>query len=341
MAPKFTICIPSWNRGQAALSQVLYTLPLIESDWEILVLDNCSSNSLEGYSEIASLSESDQRVRYIRHAENLGFHGNLVACFNLANSDYIQIIADEDYGNPKVVRDAIATLDEFPHVGLIRGSIAAIEGMKPRNSAIYPDQFLESGVPALSMFSMTTNYMSGIIYNKRLLISKNILQKMIIGLSNTPVLNLYPHMYLDILVAASCAVITSHEIVCFEGEEFSTMPDLRSMAQNGAYSWGSRLEQFIGFRDAYVEVCGFDELNDLSLLIYLYLNLVTKYYSLFYIDSFLYTVRSLNIDDLRESLRCYFHAATGIDEFASVRSEIRDWVDERFQKVIEVYGNRA
>jgi hypothetical protein len=49
----------------------------------------------------------------------------------------------------------------------------------------------------------------------------------------------------------------------------------------------------------------------------------------------------LNIDDLRESLRFYFHAATHIEEFASVRGEIRDWVDERFQKVIEVYGNRA
>jgi glycosyltransferase involved in cell wall biosynthesis len=177
MAPKFTICIPSFNRGQAALSQVLYTLPLIESDWEILVLDNCSSNSIEGYSEIASLSESDHRVRYVRHAENLGFHGNLVECLNLANSDYLQIISDEDYGNPKAVRDAIATLNEFPHVGLIRGSIGAIEGMKPRNSAIYPDQFLEAGQSALSMFSMTTNYMSGIIYNKRLLVAKNILQK--------------------------------------------------------------------------------------------------------------------------------------------------------------------
>jgi hypothetical protein len=213
--------------------------------------------------------------------------------------------------------------------------------MKPRNNANYPDQFLEAGVSALSMFSMCTNYISGVIYNKRLLASKNILEKLVLGLKNTPILNVYPHMYLDILVAASCAAITSREVVCFEGEELSTMPDIRSMAQNGAYSWGSRLDQFIGFRDAFREVCGFDGLNDLSLLIHLYLNLVTKYYSLFYIDSFLYIARGLKIDDLRESLRCYFHAASGIDEFASMRNIIRDWIDERFQKAIAVYGNEA
>ena len=341
MAPKFTICIPSFNRGPAALRQVLHTLPLIEPDWEILVLDNCSTHNLEGYSEIAALSESDHRIRYIRHPENSGFHGNVLASLRMANSAYLQIVSDEDYSNPKVVRDAIATLDEFTQVGLIRGSIGAIEGMKPRNSAIYPDQFLAAGAPALSVFSLSTNYISGVIYNKNLLVSRGILQKLEFGLLNTPVLSVYPHMYLDILIAASCAVITSSEILCLEGVEYSFIPDVKSMAQNGAYSWGGRLEQFIGFRDAFVEVCVYGEKYDLSLLIYLYLHLVTKYYSLFWIDSFLYTARGLNIDDLRESLRCYFHAASSIDEFASVRSIIRDLIDERFQKVIEVYGNRA
>jgi hypothetical protein len=188
---------------------------------------------------------------------------------------------------------------------------------------------------------LSTNYISGIIYNKNLLVSRGILKKLELGLINTPVLSVYPHMYLDILVAACCAVITSSEILCLEGEECSPWSDAKSMAQNPAYSWGGRSEQFIGFRDAYIEVCGYGEKYDLSLLIYLYLHLVTKYYSLFWIDSFLYTARGLNIDDLRESLRCYFHAAADIAEFASVRNMIRDLIDERFQELTLVYGSRA
>ena len=53
--------------------------------------------------------------------------------------------------------DAIATLNEFPQVGLIRGSIGAIEGMPLRNSTVYPDQFLSAGRAALGDFSLTTN----------------------------------------------------------------------------------------------------------------------------------------------------------------------------------------
>jgi len=250
-------------------------------------------------------------------------------------------MSDEDYPNPKILRDAIDTLDEFPHVGLIRGSIGTVEGMKPRNGITYSDQFLEAGRSALSMFSLTTNYISGVIYNTRMITSRDILRKFEFGLLNEPVLSIYPHMYLDILIAASCAVITSSETVCMEGEEYNfTMPDLKSMAQNVAYTWGGRMEQFIGFRDAFREVCGFDELDDLSLLIELYLHLISRYYHLCRLDGFLYTARGLNLDALRRSLANFVQAASEIHEFASARDMIRVLISERFQKLMVAYGDR-
>jgi glycosyltransferase involved in cell wall biosynthesis len=331
MAPRFTICIPSFNRGHCALRQVLQTLPLIQADWEILVLDNFSSSNLEGYGEILTLSKSDNRVRYVRHAQNRGFHGNVISCLKLANSPYLQIVSDEDYSNPRVVRDAIDTLDEFPHVGLIRGSIGAVEGMKPRNSTIYPDQFLTAGISALADFSLTTNYVTGVIYNKQLLNSRGIIQAFESGLANNPMVAGYAHMYLDILTSASCAVITSNEIIGFEGAEFSAMPDIKAMARNEAYTFSARLEQFIGFREAFVEVCSHSNLNNLSLLIHLYLRLVQKYCSLFRIDSFLYTARGLSLEPLQESLKQFFIAAAEIEEFVPVRNMVHEMVQERFQ----------
>jgi glycosyltransferase involved in cell wall biosynthesis len=331
MTPKFTICIPSYNRGQAALRQVVHTLPLIGSDWEILVLDNCSTLNTEGYSEIESLSKTDHRIRYVKHAENLGFHGNVLASLKSAKSAYLQIISDEDYSNPKVVKDAIATLDEFPEVGLIRGSIGPIAGMVPRNSATYADQFLAAGRPALGDFSLITNYVSGIIYNKQLLDLKGVVQKFELGLNCNPMIAVYAHVYLDILVSAHCAVISSGEIVCFEGEEQSYTPDIKSTAQAFPYTFAGRLEQVIGFREAFREVCSPDQLNDLSLLIHLYLRLVQKYCTLFHIDSFLYVERGLSLEALRESMRHFFIAACEIDEFRPALSVVHDMVRERFE----------
>ena len=332
MSPKLTICIPSFNRGDAALRQVLHTLPLIEPGWELLVLDNCSTVNTEGYSEIESLSMMDHRVRYVKHAENLGFHGNILASIKSAKSAYLQIISDEDYSNPKAVQDAIATLDEFPEVGLIRGSMGPIAGMVPRNSTTYADQFLTAGHRALGDFSFT-NYVSGIIYNKKLLKFKGILQKFEVGLSCNPMIAAYAHVYLDILVSASCAVISSRDIVCFEGVEQKYAPDTKSTAQVSTYTFAGRLEQIIGFRDAFREVCSPDQLNDVSLLIHLYLRLVQKYCTLFHIDSFLYVERGLSLGALRESMRHFFIAACEIDEFLPALSVVHDMVHERFELV--------
>jgi glycosyltransferase involved in cell wall biosynthesis len=327
-SPKFTICIPSYNRGQAALRQVLHTLPMVEPDWEILVLDNCSFRSLQGYSEIQALSKSDRRIRYIKHIENLGFHGNILSCLKLANSPYLQILSDEDYANISVIHDAIATLAEFPQAGLIRGSIGAIEGMKPRNSKIYPDQFLDAGRAALADFSFTTSYLSGIIYNRELLAARRIIERLEHGLRNNPAIAPYAHMYLDILISSCAVVITSTEIVCFEGEEDNDVADLKSTAETFTYTFPGRLQQFIGFRDALREVCGPDDLSDLPLLVHLYKRLVDKYWLLFSVDGFLYTSRGLRLDDLSESLKYFFQAASGFDEFASVREMVRVMVDD-------------
>ena len=332
MSPKLTICIPSFNRGPAALGQVLHTLPLIEPDWEILVLDNCSSINLEGYQQIELLAKSEPRVRYIRHRENVGFAKNLLSCFTLANAPYIQINSDEDFSNTRGVRGAVATLVEFPQVGLIRGSIAAASGTIPRNSVIYSDQFLNAGRPALADFSLSTNYLSGIIYNRDLLVSMGIFQKFKIGVEgNDTMIAVYPHMYLDILVSTFCTVITSSEVVCLEGEDYHATTSIKAMAEAVPYTFSGRLEQFIGFRDAFREACGPEELNDLSLLIHLYLRLVQKYCSLFRIDGFLYTARGLGLGPLQESLRQFLIAASEIDEFVPVRNLVHEMVHERFQ----------
>jgi hypothetical protein len=119
--------------------------------------------------------------------------------------------------------------------------------------------------------------------------------------------------------------------VCFEGEEYSYTSDIKSTAQGFPYTFAGRLEQIIGFREAFRELCSPNNLNDLSLLIHLYLRLVQKYCSLFRIDGFLYTARGLSLGPLQESLRHFLVAAAEIDEFGPVRDMVHEMVLERFQ----------
>jgi len=327
---KFSICIPTYNRGSKALNQVLITLPLIEEDWEILVLDNCSSISLEEYAEIEKISKVDSRLKYIRHPKNLEFHGNVLSCLKLCNSNYIQIISDEDFSNPLVVRDALKFLNEFPDVGLMRGSISAVAGMQPRNTVNLVDNLWPSGREALGEFSLTSNYISGIIYNKSLLNQHDIINKFENGLDSIPTIKWYPHMYLDILVASVCKVMTSKEIVCIEGEELSATPSMLSTSNLLAYSFGGRLEQIIAFRDAFREVCGKNELNDLALLVYLYQRLIRKYIFLLKTDSSLHTYRNLDVRYLKESLFNFLISASHIPEFSEIQDKVHEIIDETF-----------
>ena len=323
--PSLTICIPTWNRGPAALRQVLKTLPFLQPDWEILVLDNGSNLYPEEYKEIETKSKLDSSLRYIKNERNLGFPGNFLACFELTNAAYIQILSDEDFSHPPVVLEALKVLKENPLLGALRGSIGSLPDQNPRNRNIYPDRFLKGGDDALCEFSLTTNYLSGMIYNRTLLVSLGLPNRVELALADNVACVTYPHLYLDILVASACDVATVSEIVCFEGPEMREPETLKQLAQGGAYSFSARLDQFIGFRDLFREIC---DGKQLGLLIFLYLRLVSKYYHMFHCDISLHQTRGLNIVALHESLTAFFWSATNIPEFVDYADVIRGEFDK-------------
>ena len=78
---KFSICVPSYNRGNKALTMALQILPEMDDDWELLILDNASELENEAYQKIQELSESDSRLRYIRHDVNRMMYGNFSGVF--------------------------------------------------------------------------------------------------------------------------------------------------------------------------------------------------------------------------------------------------------------------
>jgi glycosyltransferase involved in cell wall biosynthesis len=65
-----------------------------DQDVEILVSDNVSTDSTE--SLVADLMGRYPCIRYHRNSRNLGFDGNVIACIENANGEYITFISDDD-----------------------------------------------------------------------------------------------------------------------------------------------------------------------------------------------------------------------------------------------------
>jgi len=271
---KFTICVLSYNRGNKALHMVPKILPELEDDWQLLILDNASVQEVEAYRKLQDLAVTDPRFRYVRHDSNRMMHGNFLSAFHLAQSPYIMLLSDEDFANPEMIRDVLPLLYQYPGVGVMRGSIAPAEGVKPQNSHNRPDASFIRGEEALMNFAYTNNYFSGTIYNRRLFHELGLIDRFTAGITQNAI---YPHLYLELLAAAVSDVVTTSQICCFEGPS-QLMAGNLPYSYAMPYSFGSRVDQFYILRESTWEAVALvKEPLDVELFATLYLKLCEKY----------------------------------------------------------------
>ena len=110
MSPKVTVCIPTFNRAGYLREAIQSVLNQTFTDFELLVSDNASSdNSAE---VVASFT--DPRVRYHRHVENIGMGANFRACTELAQTEWIAFLSDDDLFQPDHLERAFGALSTYP-----------------------------------------------------------------------------------------------------------------------------------------------------------------------------------------------------------------------------------
>ena len=248
--PPITICIPTYNRGDRLLAGIRSYLHELDERWPLLILDNCSTKTRGYYKEIINLCDTQNHISYHRQEKNVGLEGNLISICEKVTSQYALVISDEDIPNFSFLRTFFAFLSDNAQIGSIRTSVQPTKGHKGMCSGIFSDKVFEPGAEGISEFSVIGNYVSGQIWNVRLINEKGILKKFRENLSAH---NSYPHVYLNILLAAETPTMTTSAVGVFEGKNYGDASLVEATGYFGAYSYGKRLDQFIALRDALLD----------------------------------------------------------------------------------------
>lgn len=120
---RVTVVIPTYNRP-AWLSEAMQSvLAQTYTDVRLIVGDNASDDET---GEVVN-SFDDPRIQYSRAEHNAGYIANFNRLIELANSEYVLILADDDLIYPEYLEAALGLMDRFPTAGLVHSASDVID----------------------------------------------------------------------------------------------------------------------------------------------------------------------------------------------------------------------
>lgn len=255
-----SICIPSYNRGKKAYENVIHTLKSeLDEEIEIISLNNANFNDFDEYYEKIN-SVNDSRLSYFEFKENKYFHLSLLKVLELANGKYALLLSDEDLVNLKLLKNLINILNcKKENISLIRTKTDG-QGIVPYIGMTEP------GEDSLFKFMLTSNYMSGCIYNKEILNKHKAIEWVRKKVENEDFKKIgagfcYPHMILELFVCQYGHVLGLDMILINEGESVGIPSFNIDKTEGGSIpinaTLKARLNQHQGFYEVIMdlEIC--------------------------------------------------------------------------------------
>ncbi len=128
MTKLLTIAIPTFNRAESLDKLLAWLADAIqgsESDCEILVSDNCSTDNTQKVIEKWQLLIKDTRFSYNKNIKNIGLMSNFAYCLRVPTSKYVWVIADDDTIQKRAIPYVLQNLKNHSDLSLLllNGSI--------------------------------------------------------------------------------------------------------------------------------------------------------------------------------------------------------------------------
>ena len=116
--PKVSVCIPTFNNANFLRQAVESVLRQNNQDFEIVIVDNCSTDHTGTLVEDLQ-KKNDGRIRFYKNDRNIGLAGNFNKCLKYAHGIYIKFLCSDDVLLPECLEKMVAALDAHQSVRLV------------------------------------------------------------------------------------------------------------------------------------------------------------------------------------------------------------------------------
>lgn len=149
--PKISVLIPTYNYGRYLAQLLESILTQTFKDFEVLVIDDCSSDETDNV--MRRLAASDSRIRYKRNPSNIGMVPNWNLSLKEARGEYIKFLFGDDFlVSPQALELLAGALDANPAVSLV-GSARRIVDEQSRTKDLwefYGEDTVREGAEVIS-----------------------------------------------------------------------------------------------------------------------------------------------------------------------------------------------
>lgn len=122
--PAVSIGVPTYNRLDQLRRAIDSVLAQDETDVEVVISDNASTDGTREWCE--QLTRKEPRVRYIRQPSNLGANANINAALRHARGLYYMVLGDDDWIEPSFVRQCANALRAEPDLAVACGTVRLV-----------------------------------------------------------------------------------------------------------------------------------------------------------------------------------------------------------------------
>ncbi len=112
---KISVCIPTFNRQNLLPYAIESVLQQSYQDFELIV---CDDGSTDGTPELMS-QYTDNRIKYIRHSQNIGKSNNMRSGFDAAQGEYFIKFDDDDRLTTNFLAKTAAILDQDSSIDFV------------------------------------------------------------------------------------------------------------------------------------------------------------------------------------------------------------------------------
>lgn len=123
-APTITVAMPVYNAGKYLRSAVLSIVKQTFTDWELLIVDDGSTD--DALDHIRDIIEADSRIRVFRDGVNKGLAARLNECIDMARGCYLARMDQDDIAYPTRVAIQLQRLQECPPLDLVATRVLTI-----------------------------------------------------------------------------------------------------------------------------------------------------------------------------------------------------------------------